>query len=88
MRLGDKLLGFILNFLIGVAWASVLIGAVTSFFAFSSSSILTARIAAVSGALPGMVAVLLLEYIMLGQDKYEEMKKQTRLLEKLLEQKQ
>jgi uncharacterized membrane protein YeaQ/YmgE (transglycosylase-associated protein family) len=88
MRLGDKLLGFILNFLIGVAWASVLIGAVTSFFAFSSSSIITALIAAVTGALPGMVAVLLLEYIMLGQDKYEEMKKQTRLLEKLLEQKQ
>ena len=85
MRLEDRPLGFIINFLLGVAWAFVLIGAATSFFAFYSDSILSAIISAVIGALPGLVAVLLLEYIITSKEKYEELKKQTTLLEKLLE---
>jgi uncharacterized membrane protein YeaQ/YmgE (transglycosylase-associated protein family) len=88
MRLEHKPLGFIINFLLGVAWAFVLIGAATSFFAFYSDNIFYALISACIGALPGMVAVLLLEYIITSKEKYEELKKQTKLLEKLLEQKQ
>jgi len=88
MRLGDRPLGFIINFLLGVAWAFVLIGAITSFLAFSSDNIFYALISTCIGALPGMIAVLLLEYIITSKEKYEELKKQTRLLEKLLEQKQ
>ncbi len=84
MRLGDKTLGFVINFLLGVAWAFVLIGAVTSFFAFYSDNIFTAIISAAIGALPGMVAVLLLEYIITSKEKYEELKKQTKLLEELI----
>ena len=88
MKLGDKSLGFIINFLLGVAWASVLIGVSTSFFSFYNTSIFSAIIYAFIGALPGLVAVLLLEYIITSKEKYEELKKQTELLEKLLEQKQ
>ena len=85
MRLGEKPLGFIINFLLGVAWAFVLIGAVTSFFTFYANNIFYALISAAIGALPGMVAVLLLEYIITSKEKYEEFKKHTKLLEKLLE---
>ena len=86
MRLGDKSLGFIINFLLGVAWAFVLIGAATSFFTFYADSIFYAIISACIGMLPGMVAVLLLEYIITSKEKYAELQKQTTLLEKLLEQ--
>jgi uncharacterized membrane protein YeaQ/YmgE (transglycosylase-associated protein family) len=86
MRLGDRPLGFIINFLLGIAWASVLIGATTSFFSFYSDSLFSAVISAFIGALPGMVAVLLLEYIITSKEKHEELKKQTKLLEQLLEQ--
>ena len=85
MRLGDRPLGFIINFLLGVAWAFVLIGAVTSFLTFYADSFFTALISACIGALPGMVAVLLLEYIITSKEKYEELKKQTKLLERLVE---
>jgi len=86
MRLGDRPLGFIINFLLGVAWAFVLIGAITSFLSFYSENIFFAIIYACIGALPGMVAVLLLEYIITSKEKYAELKKQTKLLEKLVAQ--
>ena len=85
MRLGDRKLGFIINFLLGAAWAFVLIGAVTSFFAFYADSLVTAVISACIGALPGMVAVLLLEYIITSKETYAELQKQTKLLETLVE---
>jgi len=84
MRLGDRSLGFIINFLLGVAWAFVLIGAVTSFLTFYADSFFTALISACIGALPGMVAVLLLEYIITSKEKYAELQKQTKLLEELV----
>jgi len=85
MRLGDRPLGFIINFLLGVAWAFVLIGAVTSFLSFYPENILFAIIYACIGALPGMVAVLLLEYIITSKEKYAELQKQTALLEELVD---
>ncbi len=88
MRLGDRPLGFIINFLLGVAWAFVLIGAVTSFLSFYPENIFFAIIYACIGALPGMVAVLLLEYIITSKEKYAELQKQTKLLQKLVEQKE
>jgi len=84
MRLQQRPLGFIINFLLGVAWAFVLIGAVTSFFAFYSDNIFYALVSACIGALPGLVAVLLLEYIITSKEKHEELKKQTKLLEELV----
>jgi len=84
MRLQDRSLGFVVNFLLGVAWAAVLIGAVSSFLSFYQNSLFFAIVSAFVGALPGMVAVLLLEHIITSKEKYLELKKQTKLLEKLL----
>jgi uncharacterized membrane protein YeaQ/YmgE (transglycosylase-associated protein family) len=85
MRLEDRSLGFVINFLLGVAWAFVLIGAVTSFLTFYSTSWLFAIVSALIGTLPGLVGVLLLEHIITNKEKYEELKKQTQLLEELVD---
>ena len=84
MRLKDSSLGFVVNFLLGVAWAAVLIGAVTSFLSFYHNSFFFAIISAFVGALPGLVAVLLLEHIITNKEKHLELKKQTKLLQQLL----
>jgi RsiW-degrading membrane proteinase PrsW (M82 family) len=88
MRLENKTLGFVINFLLGVAWASMLIGAVTSFLSFYQNSFFFAVISALVGALPGLIAVLFLEHIITNKEQYSELKKQTKLLEKLLAQKE
>ncbi len=87
MRLKDKSLSFIINFLLGVAWAFMLIGAVTSFLSSYHDGILVALISAFIGMLPGMFAVLLLEHIITSKEQYYELKKQTALLEKIVMQK-
>jgi len=88
MRLKDSSLGFVVNFLLGVAWAAVLIGAVTSFLSFYQNSFFFAIISAFVGALPGLVAVLLLEHIITNKEKHLELKKQTKLLEQILREKE
>jgi len=85
MRLEDKYLSFVVNFLLGVAWASVIIGAVTSFLSFYNDSILFGLISAFVGAIPGLVGVLLLELVITNKEKHLELKKQTALLKQLLE---
>ena len=85
MRLTDKTLGFVINFLLGVAWAFVVIGAVSSFFSFYQTSILFALVSALIGALPGLVAILILEHIITSKEKLAELKKQTILLEELID---
>ena len=87
MRLKDRSLGFVVNFLLGVAWAAVLIGAVTSFLTFYQNSFFFAIVSAFVGALPGLVAVLLLEHIITNKEKHLELKKQTKLLEEILKEK-
>ena len=88
MRLQNRPLSFVVNFLLGVAWASALLGAVTSFLVFYQDNILWAVVSAFMGALPGMVGVLLLEHIITGKENHLELQKQTALLEKLLLQKE
>ena len=85
MRLENKSLGFIVNFLLGVAWASVIIGAVTSFLSSYHESFLMAIVSAFVGAIPGMVGVLLLELVITTKEKHLELKKQTKLLQELIE---
>ncbi|AKF25213.1 hypothetical protein YH65_07250 [Sulfurovum lithotrophicum] len=83
MRLTDKTLGFVINFLLGVAWAFVLIGAVSSFYSFYQTSIFFAIVSALIGALPGLAAILVLEHIITGKEKLAELRKQTKLLEEI-----
>jgi len=84
MRLQDRYLSFVVNFLLGVSWASVIIGAVSSFLSFYHESFLLASVFAFVGMIPGMVAVLLLEVVITIKEKHLELQKQTKLLEKLL----
>jgi len=88
MRLQNGPLSFVVNFLLGVAWAAALLGAVTSFLTFYPESIFLALVFAFMGALPGMIAILLLEHIITIKETHLELKKQTALLEKLLIQKE
>ncbi|MFC2057635.1 hypothetical protein ACFLR6_01715 [Campylobacterota bacterium] len=88
MRLQNGPLSFVVNFLLGVAWAAVLLGAITSFLAFYQVSIFLGIVSAFMGALPGMVFVLVLEHIITAKERYLELKKQTALLEALLKQKE
>jgi len=87
MRLKNKSLGFVVNFLLGVAWASVIIGVITSFLSSYHESFFTALVSAFVGAIPGLVAVLLLELVITNKEKHLELQKQTDLLKKLLQQK-
>ncbi len=83
MRLENGSLSFVINFLLGVSWAVMLIGATTSFLSFFHGNIFFAIVSALIGAIPGLVAVVLLEYFITDKEKLEELKKQTRLLEKI-----
>lgn len=88
MRLQNSPLSFVVNFLLGVAWAAVILGAVTSFLTFYHDSFLLALLSSFVGALPGLISVLLLEHIITGKENALELKKQTALLEKILRDKE
>ncbi|MEA2047693.1 MAG: hypothetical protein U9O64_04510 [Campylobacterota bacterium] len=87
MRLQNSLLSFVVNFLLGVAWAAVILGVVTSFLTFYHDSFFVAILSSFVGALPGLISILLLEHIITGKERALELKKQTALLEKLIKEK-
>jgi len=74
----------VINFFLGIAWASVLIGVVTSLFTFYHQNWIDVFLSAVVAAIPGLIGVLLLEHIITVKEKYFEMQKQTALLEQIL----
>ncbi len=84
MRLKDNLISALINILLGVAWASVLVSAVSAFFTHYAQGILYAVASAIVWMIPGLFSVLVLEYILSGFARLEEAKKQTKLLEELL----
>ena len=88
MRLQKSALGILINFLLGVAWAFVLIGALYTFFSYYQIGFFSSIMMSFLGALPGLFFVILLEYLIVGMERLEELKKQTSLLEKLLRQNQ
>jgi len=83
MRLGNRPLGFVINFLLGAAWGMVFLGALSFFLSLYHDSIIAALLYAIIGAVPGLVGVLLLEHIITNKEKLVELKKQTRLLERM-----
>ena len=87
MQFKDKTFNFVVNFLLGVAWASILLGAITSFISIYEESIWFATIYSCIAMVPGMVAVLLLEHTFTSRLSYKELQKQTILLEKLSQKK-
>ena len=84
MRLSSPLLNLLINFLLGASWAFALIGASTLFFSFLSINLFYAIFTALFGALPGLFFVLLIEYFLMREEKLNELKKQTKLLEELV----
>jgi len=88
MRLKDHSLSFVVNFLLGVAWATAFIGAVSAFLSTYSESFFFAIISAFVAALPGMMGVLFIEHFITSKEKHLELQKQTKLLEKLLQKEQ
>jgi len=87
MRLQNKTLNFVVNFLLGVAWAFSLLGAVSAFLSFYHENIFYAIVSAFIGATPGLIAILILEHIITSKEKHLELQKQTKLLQLLLEEK-
>jgi len=85
MRLPSPLLSLLINFLLGASWAFALIGASTLFFSFLDMGFIYAIFGAILGALPFFVFILFLEYFIMRQEKLEELKKHTRLLQELIE---
>lgn len=81
MRLSSPLLSLLINFLLGASWAFALLGAATLFFLFLQVGIFYALFGSFLGALPGLFLVLLIEYFLMRQEKLDELKKQTKLLE-------
>lgn len=84
MRLKDKSLSFVVNFLLGVAWATAFVGAVSAFLSNYLDSFLFAIIFAFVASLPGMIGVLLLEHFITSKEKHLELQKQTKLLRELI----
>ena len=83
MRLSPRYLSLIINFLLGTAWAFVLIGAITSFFSTHHAGFLLSLVSFFVGMVPGLFLVILIEYLITYFNKYEEIKKQTKLLEEI-----
>lgn len=73
----------IVSFLLGAAWAIVLLGAVFLFWSFLPFGFFIAFMAGIVGSLFGLLCVVLLEVAALQFDKYRELKHQTRLLEQI-----
>jgi len=86
MKLTTPFLSLLINFLLGVSWAFALLGASALFFIFLQIGIFYSLFGALIGALPGLFFVLLIEYFLMRQEKLNELKKQTKLLEELVAQ--
>ena len=88
MRLKERSLSFVVNFLLGVAWATAFLGASSIFLSNYSNSFLFALFAAVFAMVPGLVAVLCLEHFITSKEKLQLLHTQTKLLQSLLDKEQ
>lgn len=84
MRLSSPILSILINILLGASWAFALLGAFTLFFLFIHVGFFYSLIGSFLGALPGLFMVLLIEYFIMREEKLDELKKQTKLLEELV----
>jgi len=85
MRLQAPTLARLISFLLGVAWAFVLLGIALTFLSYFRFSIVDALLFSFLGAIPGLLFVVVLEYILVSLQRYEEIKKQTKLLEEIVD---
>jgi hypothetical protein len=84
MKLSSPYLSILINFLLGASWAFAFLGASTLFFLLLNVGIFYSLFGSFLGAVPGLFFVLLIEYFLMRQEKLNELKKQTKLLEELV----
>ena len=84
MRISRSKLGSLVNFLLGVSWGLVFVFVSFTFFSYFRFSIIDAILMSFFASLPALFLVVLLEYIIVGQEKLDEMKIQTKLLQEIL----
>jgi len=75
----------LISLLQGASWALVVIGATTFFTTLYPFGLVTALLGAFIGSLGGLFFVVLFEMAHQQSEKLVEIKKQTKLLEKILE---
>ncbi|WP_456323119.1 hypothetical protein [Hydrogenimonas sp.] len=71
----------LISFLLGAAWALVLLGAAFLFWSFLPFGLVIAFMAGIVGSLFGLLFVVLLEVTSLQFEKFRELKRQRELLE-------
>jgi hypothetical protein len=85
MKLSEKYLTLLFNLLLGSAWAFVVVGALSALFHNGRIGWLYAFASAFLWALPGLFAVVVIEYLLRGFERNEEIRRQTALLEEIRE---
>ncbi len=85
MRLPSKTLAFLLNLLLGGAWAFVFIGALSALYHYADINWFYALASALIWSFPGLFAVVFLEYLLRGFERNEAIREQTRLLKEIRE---
>jgi ABC-type multidrug transport system fused ATPase/permease subunit len=85
MRLPSKTLAFLLNLLLGGAWAFVFIGALSALYHYHSFNWFYALASALIWSFPGLFVVVFLEYLLRGFERNEAIREQTRLLKEIRE---
>ena len=83
MRLHPPALSTLISFLLGAGWGIALIGALAAFFFFVRLGYLFALFVAIFATMPGLLIVVFLEYMLLKNDIFFQMKRQTKLLEEI-----
>jgi cytochrome c biogenesis protein CcdA len=78
-----NLLENILNILLGVSWAIVFLGGLIGFKLMIYNGLLLAVVFSIVGILIGFIFVAIFEIALIQIKKYEQIKKQTNLLEKI-----
>ncbi|NPA28793.1 MAG: hypothetical protein GXO33_01250 [Epsilonproteobacteria bacterium] len=73
----------VVSFLLGAAWAIVLLGAVLLFWSFSPFGLVIALMAGIIGSFFGLFLVVVLEAISAQFEKVRLLKRQVALLEKM-----
>jgi len=81
MRLQRSRLNSLINFLLGVSWALVFISFSVTIISYYKINIVIAIFLAFFSSLPALFLVIILEHILSEEEKLDEMRKQTKILE-------
>jgi uncharacterized membrane protein len=84
MYLRSKTISILVNLLLGACWAFAFLGAFSAFAHFSYAGAIYGIAMALLWSLPGLFGVVVLEYMLAGFVRTEEVKKQTKLIERFL----